>query len=194
MLGAGSHHPDGRHPTDDRPGLSGPSSTSAARQFHAFIGVNPLQTTGLERGTVSGRVALLLRSAEIQPSFVRFVSDWNTPFQSPPIHCYKGGSKPAKQASPPSATHQHVRASPASSVPPKERQGPTHPLPYPPACGFPRPAPSPLRSGRGRRTHYLIHHHVASPASSVPLRRGRGRRTHYLTHQLVASPLKLRPP
>jgi hypothetical protein len=34
------------------------------------IGVNPLQTTWLERGIVSGRVALLLRSAEIHP-FVR---------------------------------------------------------------------------------------------------------------------------
>ena len=36
-------------------------------------GVNPLQTTWLERGIVSGRVTLLLRSAEIQPLFVRFV-------------------------------------------------------------------------------------------------------------------------
>ena len=36
-------------------------------------GVNPLQTTLLELGIVSGRVALLLRSAEIQPVFGRFV-------------------------------------------------------------------------------------------------------------------------
>ena len=43
------------------------------RQFQSLIGVNPLQTTWLERGTVSGRVALLLRSAEIQPLFGRFV-------------------------------------------------------------------------------------------------------------------------
>lgn len=35
-------------------------------------GVNPLQTTLLELGIVSGRVALLLRSAEIQPVFIRF--------------------------------------------------------------------------------------------------------------------------
>ncbi len=35
-------------------------------------GVNPLQTTLLELGIVSGRVALLLRSAEIQPVFGRF--------------------------------------------------------------------------------------------------------------------------
>jgi hypothetical protein len=35
-------------------------------------GVNPLQTTLLELGIVSGRVALLLRSAEIQPVFARF--------------------------------------------------------------------------------------------------------------------------
>ena len=38
-------------------------------------GVNPLQTTLLELGIVSGRVALLLRSAEIQPVFDRFVTD-----------------------------------------------------------------------------------------------------------------------
>ena len=36
-------------------------------------GVNPLQTTLLELGIVSSRVALLLRSAEIQPVFGRFV-------------------------------------------------------------------------------------------------------------------------
>ena len=45
-------------------------------------GVNPLQTTLLELGIVSGRVALLLRSAEIQPLFGRFVS--NTIRYSPP--------------------------------------------------------------------------------------------------------------
>jgi hypothetical protein len=39
------------------------------------IGVNPLQTTWLERGIVSGRVALLLRSAEIHPLFERFVEE-----------------------------------------------------------------------------------------------------------------------
>lgn len=36
-------------------------------------GVNPLQTTLLELGIVSIRVALLLRCAEIQPVFGRFV-------------------------------------------------------------------------------------------------------------------------
>ena len=39
----------------------------------SVTGVNPLQTTLLELGIVSGRVALLLRSAEIQPVFDRFV-------------------------------------------------------------------------------------------------------------------------
>jgi hypothetical protein len=39
------------------------------------IGVNPLQTTLLELGIVSGRVALLLRSAEIQPVFEDFTND-----------------------------------------------------------------------------------------------------------------------
>lgn len=43
-------------------------------------GVNPLQTTLLELGIVSGRVALLLRSAEIQPVFGRFVTEWHLPF------------------------------------------------------------------------------------------------------------------
>ena len=46
------------------------------------IGVNPLQTTLLELGIVSGRVALLLRSAEIQPVFDRFVT--HTRVSSPP--------------------------------------------------------------------------------------------------------------
>ena len=43
-------------------------------------GVNPLQTTLLELGIVSGRVALLLRSAEIQPVFVRFSNERPSPF------------------------------------------------------------------------------------------------------------------
>ena len=38
--------------------------------------VNPLQTTLPEPGIVSGRVALLPRSAEIQPWFDRFVTEW----------------------------------------------------------------------------------------------------------------------
>lgn len=58
------------------------SSLAHAWQFHSFIGVNPLQTTWLEHGIVSGRVALLLRSAEIQPLFGRF-SDW---IQTPITH------------------------------------------------------------------------------------------------------------
>ena len=37
------------------------------------IGVNPMQTTLLQLGIVSGRVALLLRSTEIQPVLLRFV-------------------------------------------------------------------------------------------------------------------------
>ena len=47
------------------------------------IGVNPLQTTLLELGIVSGRVALLLRSAEIQPVFLRFVR-WTLSIPPPP--------------------------------------------------------------------------------------------------------------
>ena len=54
-----------------------PGSPARARQFHSFIGVNPLQTTWPKRGIVSGRVALLPRSAEIQPPFHRF-SDWTS--------------------------------------------------------------------------------------------------------------------
>ena len=57
-------------------------------------GVNPLQTTLLELGIVSGRVALLLRSAEIQPVFGRFVTEWHSPFT--PLFtlaefCYRAG-------------------------------------------------------------------------------------------------------
>ena len=48
-------------------------------------GVNPLQTTLLELGIVSGRVALLLRSAEIQPVFGRFSIEWHSPF-SPSLY------------------------------------------------------------------------------------------------------------
>ena len=57
-------------------------SPARAWQFHSFIGVNPLQTTWPKRGIVSGRVALLPRSAEIQPPFHRF-SDWTPNVQSP---------------------------------------------------------------------------------------------------------------
>ena len=38
-------------------------------QFHPLVGVDPLQTTWLERGAVRSRVALLLRSSETQPLF-----------------------------------------------------------------------------------------------------------------------------
>ena len=64
------------------------SSLAHAWQFHSFIGVNPLQTTWLEHGIVSGRVALLLRSAEIQPAFGRF-SDWTqNPITPPHTHTH----------------------------------------------------------------------------------------------------------
>jgi hypothetical protein len=45
-------------------------------------GVNPLQTTLLVLGIVSGRVALLLRSAEIQPLYGRFVQNILIVFES----------------------------------------------------------------------------------------------------------------
>jgi hypothetical protein len=47
------------------------------------IGVNPLQTTLFQLGIVSGRVALLLRSAEIHPVLVRFVK--RSSERSPPL-------------------------------------------------------------------------------------------------------------
>ena len=47
-----------------------------------------MQTTWLERGTVSGRVALLLRSAEIQPLFID-LSDW-IHTSNPPLHSSNG--------------------------------------------------------------------------------------------------------
>ena len=57
-------------------------------------GVNPLQTTLLELGIVSGRVALLLRSAEIQPVFIRFSNRKAFafhPFSSCRLPCYWAG-------------------------------------------------------------------------------------------------------
>ena len=97
MLGAESL-PNERHPTDDRRGLSASRSISGSsgcsRQFHSFIGVNPLQTTWTEHGIVSGRVALLLRSAEIQPLLPRF-SDWTfvTESPNPPTTPFPTGSQ-----------------------------------------------------------------------------------------------------
>ena len=54
------------------------------------IGVNPLQTTLLELGIVSGRVALLLRSAEIQPVFDRFVTHTRVSSPSPGVTTLQG--------------------------------------------------------------------------------------------------------
>ena len=79
VLGAGSCHSGDRHPTNDRPASCRPRSVpggplgARARQFHSLAGVNPLQTTWLERGTVISRVALLPRTDEVQPWFGRFV-------------------------------------------------------------------------------------------------------------------------
>ena len=68
-------------------------------------GVNPLQTTLLELGIVSGRVALLLRSAEIQPLFGRFVHEYHSVFTpSPPWSVFatgraaRGGRDPTKSS------------------------------------------------------------------------------------------------
>jgi hypothetical protein len=54
-------------------------------------GVNPLQTTLLELGIVSGRVALLLRSAEIQPLFLRFVLEYHSVFTPTPCVMFATG-------------------------------------------------------------------------------------------------------
>lgn len=69
-------------------------SSGCSRQFHSFIGVNPLQTTWTEHGIVSGREALLLRSAEIQPLLPRF-SDWTfvTESPNPPTTPFPTGSQ-----------------------------------------------------------------------------------------------------
>ena len=55
------------------PGLVNMAGSGPSMLIPLVIGVNPLQTTLFELGIVSGRVVLLLRSAEIQPVFVRFV-------------------------------------------------------------------------------------------------------------------------
>ncbi len=72
MLGAGSLIPMTVTRSPIGPAPSGLRDASVAPQFQPAIGVDPLQTTWVERGTVSGRVALLPRSAEIQPPFGRF--------------------------------------------------------------------------------------------------------------------------
>ena len=45
------------------------------------IGVDPKQTTLLQLGIVSGRVALLLRSTEIHPVLLRFVAIYSFIFK-----------------------------------------------------------------------------------------------------------------
>ena len=63
-------------------------------QFHPLVGVDPLQTTWLERGAVRSRVALLLRSSETQPLFNDLSTiDGSCPQtsdQSPPGACSRG--------------------------------------------------------------------------------------------------------
>ena len=97
-------------------------------------GVNPLQTTLLELGIVSGRVALLLRSAEIQPVFGRFVTEWHSPFTPLfhllPVLCYRAGcvggcvgARGAKGSSaqvprPPMRLHR-IRATPIRAAEPE---------------------------------------------------------------------------
>ena len=56
------------------------------------IGVNPLQTTLLQLGIVSGRVALLLRSTEIHPVLLRFVFLNKTPSGVLPPSPFKGSA------------------------------------------------------------------------------------------------------
>ena len=63
-------------------------------QFQPLVGVDPLQTTWLERGAVRSRVALLLRSSETQPLFNDLSTiDGSCPQasdQSPPGACSRG--------------------------------------------------------------------------------------------------------
>jgi hypothetical protein len=58
------------------PGPVHTAGPGPSMEIPLVIGVNPLQTTLFELGIVSGRVVLLLRSAEIQPVFVRFVIEY----------------------------------------------------------------------------------------------------------------------
>ena len=79
MLGAMPHLPARPHLLAIRASHAGAYPTglrcvATSRPAHPITkisiiaGVNPLQTTEIGGGIVSGRVALLLRSAEIQPS------------------------------------------------------------------------------------------------------------------------------
>ena len=79
MLGAGSLIPMTVTRSPIGPACPGSETHPLPCQFQPAIGVDPLQTTWAERGTVSGRVALLPRSAEIQPPFVRFGDEHAAP-------------------------------------------------------------------------------------------------------------------
>ena len=56
----------------------------------AFVRLDPLQTTETRRGIVSSRVALLLRSAEIQPTSQDHLWVWS-PLQIPVVVHVEGG-------------------------------------------------------------------------------------------------------
>jgi hypothetical protein len=129
-----------------------------------------LQTTWTEHGIVSGRVALLLRSAEIQPAFDRF-SDWTPPrLQSPP-------------------THTSPRGQPATGrVPPYRSQRPT-------AQRGARPRPR-----LGTRSHsaalHSRHRRSGCRPAGLPASRARRRTAPRDSQEAVAVPLDplLRPP
>ena len=88
------------------------------------IGVNPLQTTLFELGIVSGRVALLLRSAEIHPVFVRFVLCESNLASSPNLCPLKGPGRPLIGTSWLNLCKCHSRPNPETVGPKPETVGP----------------------------------------------------------------------
>ena len=113
MLGAGSLIPMTVTRSPIGPACPGSETHPLPCQFQPAIGVDPLQTTWAERGTVSGRVALLPRSAEIQPPFVRFGDEHAAPASAglpptPPLPLLP--THPPSFPSLPGQTHPHTPA------------------------------------------------------------------------------------
>lgn len=80
---------------------------SALMTISAFVRLDPLQTTETRRGIVSSRVALLLRSAEIQPMSHDHLRVWRSFFKFPPAGMLRVGRQAPERphAQVPSARH-----------------------------------------------------------------------------------------
>jgi hypothetical protein len=81
-----------------------------------IIGLDPLQTTEIERGIVSSRVALLLRSAEIQPKFFDHIKFGFKPNTRRAVARGCRGVRIATWQSPPTDQHAQPLFAPYSAL------------------------------------------------------------------------------